>query len=90
MKIGDTVRLKPLEWEFMSPDWWRADCVFSVLNIRRRDHTDRWYFEWCVEDFNGDEGKEPVQSPYDGIRRAEEWYLDRLSGVFECLPSCTT
>ncbi len=99
VKLGDTVRLKPLLWigvqqpEATEPWHNRAETVFcqitvDYLSLRPRSRR-YWYF--CIPTEDGEDWVyTKVRSREDGIRVAEAWYLDKIREAVECLPSCTT
>lgn len=79
-------RIKPLVWTFSEHDGyqsWSADSrVFKTLSVERNNWNDgewsSWKFKWCVDEFY-DEGAEEVESAEVGKKRAEEWFLSRVS-----------
>lgn len=94
MKIGDTVRIKPLVWKSFgySCQGVQAKTIFGYVEVLLRRHyyqkEDHWnlgianaYGEWDYTE---------VESKEAGITKAEEWYLEQLKEAVECLPSSTT
>lgn len=82
--------VKPLKWmqeKGRNPTRWRADTIFTTLNIRQ-DHPlhgkATYRFSFCVDEYY-DEGESQHNTLKQAKKAAEKWYWQRLKPALKSM-----
>jgi len=79
--MSKTYRIKPLDWNEDRFGGLSAQTPFGALRVFCHDeNTDEWRWSYCFDEYY-DEDESECDGKDDGKAKAEEFWIDRISGV---------